>query len=34
VGDAITLGLFLVRCDYVTAEALFVDGGSRWAHRS
>ena len=30
VADAI---LFLVRADYVTGEALFVDGGERWAHR-
>ena len=25
--------LFLARTDYVTGEALFVDGGERWAHR-
>lgn len=25
--------LFLVRNDFVTGEALFVDGGERWAHR-
>jgi NAD(P)-dependent dehydrogenase (short-subunit alcohol dehydrogenase family) len=25
--------LFLARADYVTGEALFVDGGERWAHR-
>ena len=30
VSDAI---LFLVRANYVTGEALFVDGGERWAHR-
>jgi NAD(P)-dependent dehydrogenase (short-subunit alcohol dehydrogenase family) len=31
--DVVDAVLFLVRSDYVTAEALFVDGGSRWAHR-
>lgn len=30
VVDAVT---FLVRSDYITGEALFVDGGERWAHR-
>jgi len=25
--------LFLARSDYITGEALFVDGGERWAHR-
>jgi 3-oxoacyl-[acyl-carrier protein] reductase/pteridine reductase len=32
--DVVDAVLFLVRSDYVTAEALFVDGGSRWAHRA
>jgi NAD(P)-dependent dehydrogenase (short-subunit alcohol dehydrogenase family) len=31
--DVVDAVLFLVRCDYVTGEALFVDGGERWAHR-
>jgi 3-oxoacyl-[acyl-carrier protein] reductase/pteridine reductase len=31
--DVVEAVLFLVRCDYVTGEALFVDGGERWAHR-
>jgi pteridine reductase len=30
VADAV---LFLVRSPYITAEALVVDGGERWAHR-
>lgn len=31
--DVVNAVLFLVRSDYVTGEALFVDGGERWAHR-
>jgi NAD(P)-dependent dehydrogenase (short-subunit alcohol dehydrogenase family) len=31
--DVVEAVLFLVQCDYVTGEALFVDGGERWAHR-
>jgi NAD(P)-dependent dehydrogenase (short-subunit alcohol dehydrogenase family) len=31
--DIVDAVLFLVRSDYVTGEALFVDGGERWAHR-
>jgi pteridine reductase len=31
--DVVDAVLFLVRCDYVTGEALFMDGGERWAHR-
>lgn len=31
--DVLDAVLFLVRSDYVTGEALFVDGGERWAHR-
>jgi NAD(P)-dependent dehydrogenase (short-subunit alcohol dehydrogenase family) len=30
IADAV---LYLVRSQYVTGEALFVDGGERWAHR-
>jgi NAD(P)-dependent dehydrogenase (short-subunit alcohol dehydrogenase family) len=30
--DVVDAVLFLVRADYVTGEALFVDGGQRWAH--
>ncbi|MBN1956342.1 MAG: SDR family oxidoreductase [Anaerolineae bacterium] len=32
-GDVAAAVQFLVRADYVTGEALFVDGGERWAHR-
>ncbi len=32
-GDVAEAVLFLARSDYVTGEALFVDGGERWAHR-
>jgi NAD(P)-dependent dehydrogenase (short-subunit alcohol dehydrogenase family) len=32
--DVVDAVLFLVRSDYVTGEALFMDGGERWAHRS
>jgi 3-oxoacyl-[acyl-carrier protein] reductase/pteridine reductase len=31
--DIVEAVRFLVRADYVTGEALFVDGGERWAHR-
>jgi len=31
--DVVEAVLFLVRSNYVTGEALFVDGGERWAHR-
>jgi NAD(P)-dependent dehydrogenase (short-subunit alcohol dehydrogenase family) len=31
--DVVDAVLFLVRSDYVTGEALFLDGGERWAHR-
>jgi NAD(P)-dependent dehydrogenase (short-subunit alcohol dehydrogenase family) len=31
--DVVEAILFLVQSDYVTGEALFVDGGERWAHR-
>jgi pteridine reductase len=31
--DVLDAVLFLVRSDYATGEALFVDGGERWAHR-
>jgi NAD(P)-dependent dehydrogenase (short-subunit alcohol dehydrogenase family) len=31
--DVVDAVLFLVRSDYVTGEALFMDGGERWAHR-
>ena len=31
--DLVDAVLFLVRSDYITGEALFVDGGQRWAHR-
>jgi NAD(P)-dependent dehydrogenase (short-subunit alcohol dehydrogenase family) len=31
--DLVDAVLYLVRSDYVTGEALFVDGGQRWAHR-
>jgi pteridine reductase len=31
--DVVDAILFLVRSNYVTGEALFVDGGERWAHR-
>jgi NAD(P)-dependent dehydrogenase (short-subunit alcohol dehydrogenase family) len=31
--DVVDAVLFLLRCDYVTGEALFIDGGERWAHR-
>ena len=31
--DVVDAVLFLIRSDYVTGEALFVDGGERWAHR-
>jgi pteridine reductase len=31
--DVVDAVLFLVRAEYVTGEALFVDGGERWAHR-
>lgn len=31
--DVVDAVLFLVGADYVTGEALFVDGGQRWAHR-
>jgi pteridine reductase len=31
--DIVEAVLFLVRSPYITGEALFVDGGERWAHR-
>jgi pteridine reductase len=31
--DVVDAILFLVRSNYITGEALFVDGGERWAHR-
>jgi NAD(P)-dependent dehydrogenase (short-subunit alcohol dehydrogenase family) len=31
--DIVDAVLFLVRGDFITGEALFVDGGERWAHR-
>jgi NAD(P)-dependent dehydrogenase (short-subunit alcohol dehydrogenase family) len=31
--DVVEAVLFLVRSEYITGEALFVDGGERWAHR-
>jgi NAD(P)-dependent dehydrogenase (short-subunit alcohol dehydrogenase family) len=31
--DLVDAVLFLLRSDYITGEALFVDGGQRWAHR-
>jgi NAD(P)-dependent dehydrogenase (short-subunit alcohol dehydrogenase family) len=31
--DVVQAVLFLVRSEYATGEALFVDGGERWAHR-
>jgi NAD(P)-dependent dehydrogenase (short-subunit alcohol dehydrogenase family) len=31
--DVVEAVLFLVRSDFITGEALFVDGGERWAHR-
>jgi pteridine reductase len=31
--DVLDAILFLIRSDYVTGEAIFVDGGERWAHR-
>lgn len=31
--DVVDAVLFLVRSDYVTGEALFVDGGERWGRR-
>jgi NAD(P)-dependent dehydrogenase (short-subunit alcohol dehydrogenase family) len=31
--DVVEAVRFLVHADYVTGEALFVDGGERWAHR-
>jgi pteridine reductase len=31
--DVVDAVLYLVRSSYVTGEALFVDGGERWAHR-
>lgn len=31
--DVVAAVLFLLRSDYITGEALFVDGGERWAHR-
>jgi NAD(P)-dependent dehydrogenase (short-subunit alcohol dehydrogenase family) len=31
--DVVDAVLFLVRSEYVVGEALFVDGGERWAHR-
>lgn len=31
--DVVDAVLFLIRSDYATGEALFVDGGERWAHR-
>jgi NAD(P)-dependent dehydrogenase (short-subunit alcohol dehydrogenase family) len=31
--DVVDAVLFLVRSEFVTGEALFVDGGERWAHR-
>ena len=31
--DVVDALLFLLRADYITGEALFVDGGERWAHR-
>jgi pteridine reductase len=31
--DVVDAVLFLVRSDYVTGEALFIDGGERWTHR-
>ncbi len=31
--DVVEAVLFLLRSDYITGEALFVDGGERWAHR-
>jgi len=31
--DVVAAVLFLVRSQYITGEALFVDGGERWAHR-
>jgi pteridine reductase len=32
-GDVVDAVLYLVRAEYVTGEALFVDGGEQWAHR-
>jgi NAD(P)-dependent dehydrogenase (short-subunit alcohol dehydrogenase family) len=32
-GDVVDAVLYLVRAGYVSGEALFVDGGERWAHR-
>lgn len=32
--DVVDAVLYLVRADYVTGEALFVDGGERWVHRT
>ena len=31
--DIVDAVLFLVQGDFITGEALFVDGGERWAHR-
>jgi NAD(P)-dependent dehydrogenase (short-subunit alcohol dehydrogenase family) len=31
--DVVDAVLFLLRTDFATGEALFVDGGERWAHR-
>jgi NAD(P)-dependent dehydrogenase (short-subunit alcohol dehydrogenase family) len=31
--DVVDAVLYLVRSEYVTGEAMFVDGGERWAHR-
>jgi pteridine reductase len=31
--DVVDAVLFLARADYITGEALFVDGGERWAHQ-
>jgi NAD(P)-dependent dehydrogenase (short-subunit alcohol dehydrogenase family) len=31
--DVVEAVLFLVRSDFITGEALVVDGGERWAHR-
>jgi 3-oxoacyl-[acyl-carrier protein] reductase/pteridine reductase len=31
--DVVEAVLFLVRSEYATGEALFIDGGERWAHR-
>lgn len=31
--DIVEAVLFLIRADFITGEALFVDGGERWVHR-